>query len=156
MNCRYLSWTLTPFNSRNFSRRFFTFWLAISRTSFVYFALLEVLPLKDLETKLGSHNHKEVVSVHYVKAYIKVVLKTILSMWNLKTWIYFKGLLLKQIKQFFWKVRVRQWKHYRLIVNFKKVSLIQLFLLLTLNKEMLVGVWPNKWERLQSSIILCY
>ena len=58
-----------------------TFYLAVSRTLCIYFALLEVLILvsfKDLET--SSHNQKEVVSVHYIKVYLKGVLKTILSM----------------------------------------------------------------------------
>ena len=43
----------------------------------IYFALPEVLilvSLKDLETNLCKHNQKEVISVHYMKVYVKGVL----------------------------------------------------------------------------------
>ena len=60
------------------SRKFLTLCLAVSRTSKIYIPLLEFLllvSLKGLETKLCSHNRKEVVSVHYIKVYVKGVLK---------------------------------------------------------------------------------
>ena len=62
MNCWYLSWTLSQFNSRNFSRKFLTFCLAVSRTSCIYFGLLEALilvSLKDLEIRLRRYNQKK-------------------------------------------------------------------------------------------------
>ena len=55
-----------------------TFFLAVSRTLCIYFALLEVLilvSLKGLETKLCRHNQKEVILVHYIKVYVKGLLK---------------------------------------------------------------------------------
>ena len=45
----------------------------------MYLFCIEVLILvssEDLETKLCRHNQKKVVSVHYIKVYIKGVLKS--------------------------------------------------------------------------------
>ena len=36
--------------------------------------VLILVSLKDLETELCKHNQEEVVSVHYIKAYVKGVL----------------------------------------------------------------------------------
>ena len=62
MSCRCPSWTLSQYNSRNFSRKFLTFCLAVSRTSCIYFGLLEALilvSLKDLEIRLRRYNKKK-------------------------------------------------------------------------------------------------
>ena len=75
---------LSQFNSRNsFAQILETFCLAVSRTSCIYFELLEILLLvsfKDLENKLCKHNLKEVVSVHYVKVYLKRCQRMILPL----------------------------------------------------------------------------
>ena len=74
MNCRYLSWTLSQFNSRNSLTQI----LDILPLTCIYFALIEVLilvSLKYFESKLCRHNQKDVVSVYYIKAYVKGVLK---------------------------------------------------------------------------------
>ena len=79
MNCRYLLWTLSQFDSRNsFTQILDILSSRIRRTLCIYFALLEVLvvlPLKDLETKLCMPNQKEVVTVHYIKVFVNGVLK---------------------------------------------------------------------------------
>ena len=70
--------TLSQLILETLSHKFLTFCLAVSRTSCIYIPLLVALilvSLKDLETKLFTHNQKEIVSVHCIKAGVKVVLK---------------------------------------------------------------------------------
>ena len=74
MASSYISWTLSQFNSRNSFAQILD--ISSSRKQ-NYFALSEVLilvSLKDLETKLCKHNQKEVISVHYIRVYVKGVL----------------------------------------------------------------------------------
>ena len=78
MNFRYLSWTLSQFNSRNSFTQTLDILSSCKQNLCIYFVFLEVLilvSLKDLETKLCRHNQKEVVSVHYIKVYVKWLVK---------------------------------------------------------------------------------
>ena len=58
--------------------RIFDLYLTVSRTWYTCFLTLEdvfLIFLSDLKTKLSKHNQKEVESMHYIKVYVKEVLK---------------------------------------------------------------------------------
>ena len=78
MNCKYLSWTFSQFNSRNSLTRIFDLLSNCKQNLMHLFCeawRCNLAFLRDLKTKLCRHNQKEIESMHYIKVCIKGVLK---------------------------------------------------------------------------------